>query len=258
MVTTRRHLLAAAAPLAAIVPQFGIAAESWSKKKPEDWSAKEIDDILNRSPWSKEVKLEFSANVAGFPGGGTGGPGGGGMPGGGFPGGGMPPGGMPGGGGGFPGGGGPPGGGGFPGGGGMPELKALIRWESARPVRSASKTSIPEIEGGPHYVVSVNRLQMNPSQMPGGRGRGSEAPADMAQRLLQMSSLQCKGKNPISPVHAEMKDSQADSVMLLYFPKDRPLELSDKEVTFATQMGPLTVKAKFNLKDMVYQGKLEL
>jgi hypothetical protein len=242
MVTTRRHLLAAVAPLAAIVPQFGFAAESWLKKKPEDWSAKEVEEILNHSPWSKEVKLEFGASVEGFPGGG------------GFPGG-PPPGGMPGGGGGFPG-----GGGGFPGG-GMPELKVLIRWESALPVRAANRNPVPEVEGGPHYVVSINRMQMNPSQTPGGRGRlggGADAPADLTQRLLQMSSLQNKGKNPISPVHAEVKDAQADLVTLLYFPKNRPLELSDKEVAFSTQMGPLAVKAKFNLKDMVYQGKLEL
>ncbi len=32
----------------------------------------------------------------------------------------------------------------------------------------------------------------------------------------------------------------------------------DKEVTFVTWIGPLDVKCKFTLKDMVYRGNLEL
>jgi hypothetical protein len=49
------------------------------------------------------------------------------------------------------------------------------------------------------------------------------------------------------------------STMMFLFPKgSQPIEASDKEVTFVTQMGPLGVKAKFALKDMMVKGQLEL
>jgi hypothetical protein len=36
------------------------------------------------------------------------------------------------------------------------------------------------------------------------------------------------------------------------------ITLDDKTVTFVTKLGPIDVKVKFTLKDMVYQGKLAL
>lgn len=41
-----------------------------------------------------------------------------------------------------------------------------------------------------------------------------------------------------------------------YFPRNEPLSLDDKSVMFTTRMGPLEIKAKFTLKDMLYKGKL--
>jgi hypothetical protein len=47
--------------------------------------------------------------------------------------------------------------------------------------------------------------------------------------------------------------------MMFLFPKgSQPIEASDKEVTFITQLGPLGVKAKFPLKEMMVKGQLEL
>ena len=45
---------------------------------------------------------------------------------------------------------------------------------------------------------------------------------------------------------------------LFYFPRLEPIFPDDKQVTFTTKLGPLEVKAKFTLKEMMYQGKLEL
>lgn len=246
MATTRREFLVASGILTAIFPTVSLAADSWLKKKPEEWSAEDIDTILNHSAWVKSVEPEFSGGLGSFPGGGP--PDGGGF------------------GGGFP-----PGGGGPGGGGGMPDFEALIRWESALPVRTASKSALPEVEGQPHYVVSMSGLPFGGPMPPaGGEGRGrggpqggapggSQDPASRTQQLLQTSSLQRKGKDPIAPDHAEFMDDDSDSVILLYFPADRqPIQLADKEVVFSSRVGPLTIKAKFTLKDMMYQGKLEL
>ena len=42
------------------------------------------------------------------------------------------------------------------------------------------------------------------------------------------------------------------------FPRKAPLTADDKEVEFATKFGKSAVKTKFNLKNMVVNGKLEL
>jgi hypothetical protein len=45
---------------------------------------------------------------------------------------------------------------------------------------------------------------------------------------------------------------------LFYFSRRLALRLEDQDVTFTTKLGPLKVKCKFTLKDMLYRGNLEL
>ena len=45
---------------------------------------------------------------------------------------------------------------------------------------------------------------------------------------------------------------------LFYFSRVLPLSLDDRQVTFVTKMGPLEVKCKFILREMLYRGALEL
>lgn len=48
-------------------------------------------------------------------------------------------------------------------------------------------------------------------------------------------------------------------VPVFFFARQRnPITLEDKEVTFHSRYGAIELKTKFTLKDMVYQGKLEL
>jgi hypothetical protein len=49
------------------------------------------------------------------------------------------------------------------------------------------------------------------------------------------------------------------TILVFFFPRAaQPITLDDKDVTFHQKLGPMELKAKFALKDMVYQGKLEL
>jgi hypothetical protein len=183
-----------------------------------------------------------------------GGPIGAGPPGGGGPGGiGGPGGGPPGGGVGGPGGG-PPGGGfgGDPG--SMPPMKILVRWNSALPVRQSSKG--PSEGVAECYLIFVSGLPM----MGGGR-RGSAEPPDPStavERLKSATSLQRKGKDPIFPERVEMVHAPAEGILFAFPRTSGVIAPADKEVTFATDMGPVKIKAKFPLKEMVYQGGLEL
>jgi hypothetical protein len=56
----------------------------------------------------------------------------------------------------------------------------------------------------------------------------------------------------------ELEQQEAGTRMLIYFPRTQPLTAEQKTVEFHTAMGPLQVKAAFDLMEMVYQGKLEL
>lgn len=225
------------------------AAEFWDEKDPAQWSEKEVERILTKSPWAKQVTgaMDFSRMGGGPPGGGMGGPGMGGPPGGG--GGGMPPGGGgPGMGGGPPGGGGPGIGGGPPG--GMPEMKATIRWESAEPVRLALRKSASEEEPG-MYIISVSGMPMM------GRGGNEQMAArrkQMLEQLKETTTLTGKGKSEIhaSRVHLD----EPTGTIYYFFAKEDPISAEAKDLTFTSKMGPMEFKAKFATKEMRFKGKV--
>lgn len=226
--------------------------EFWNDKQPSEWSEKDIQRLLTKSPWAKEATAEMNLPNMG-------GPEGGGGRGGGMSGGRM----------GGPGMGGPDMGGprmegsegaGGPGGARL-QMKALVRWETAAPIRDASKRQLLRDPSG-SYVISVSGLPR--MDAPGaGRGVPSEDAADgndrsrtMAESPRETTFLQRKGKESIATVHTE---SGADGTLLFYFPNDTdPISLDDREVVFRTKLGPLELKARFVPKEMRYRGKLTL
>jgi hypothetical protein len=268
---TRRFAIIAGLS-AAGVP--GFSKDFWIEKKPDQWSEKELEKLLNHSPWAKEVTAELTMS-------GGGGGGGGRMGGGSGLGGmqaessaGMGGGEMPGPGGGRGGRGG--------GGGGMgempqrPQINGQVRWESAPVVRAAQKRALPK-DMEPFYVVSLN-LQPTPMMMGmlmGGGGprgeRGGQRPegeprpdpearrAALLERMKETTELQRKGKDPIHPERVLTGQGEGRLVFVFLFSRTgQPIELQDKEVTFLCSMGPAKFKTKFSLKDMVFDGKLDL
>jgi hypothetical protein len=215
------------------------AGDFWKEKKPAAWSDKEKQKLLHSSPWAREAAAEMN-----FAGGGMGGPpGGGGM--GGPPGGGM---------------GGPPDGGGP---GGM-ELSAVVRWETSAPVRAASaKPLSAEAEG--HYVISITGIPIFATHAPREGGAedglpGANSPARRERMLATMreaTQLIVKGRPPIIPDNV-LVDEEEGTLLVFFAIGEKPIQLSDKSVTFRTVMGPIELKQKFDLKDMVFDGKLSL
>ena len=222
------------------------ASEFWNSKPPSEWSDKELKRLLTNSPWAKEVQPQM--NFSGGPNSGT-------------PGGGLPPGGPGGRGMGGPGGGGP----GGPGGGGgfggpdsppsqFPEIKAEVRWESAAPIRDGSKDQLSR-ESSDCYVLSISGL---PAGGPGGvrRGDASNGANEQEGNLKQAASLQRKGKDPIAPARVSIS---GNGTMFFYFScESSAISSEDKEVVFQLRTGPIELKTRFLLKDMIYQGKLAL
>ena len=245
------------------------AADFWKDKAYTQWTPEETTKILNDSPWAQSAKATREGGQQ------TGRRGMGRRGGFGYPGGGYP-----GGGGGYPGGGrgGYPGGGGYPGSGGesMPQITATVRWQSALPVREAllrrsgvTKTNDSEVASKltaptPGYVIALLGL---PERLPtggGGRyGRNTDSDNDDSRSrdddaLDRLKSATYLSRNNKATIFPEKVDRDQDGTVLFTFPKTTPISLDDKEVEFVTRIGSWEIKRKFKLKDMVYQGRLEL
>jgi hypothetical protein len=135
------------------------------------------------------------------------------------------------------------------GGGHEPQIKAVVRWETASPVVAARRKQLPSAVEG-QYVVSVSGVPIM---------GGSDRIQGMEERLKGTTMLERKGRDPIYPAKVTGGRSEGNPIWIFFFPRgSQPIDADDKEVTFKTKIGPLEVKAKFALKDMKYQGQLAL
>jgi hypothetical protein len=216
----------------ALFPLAGLAAKPWMDKKPLEWSPSDIDTILNRSAWTREVSPEFTPDAIDTGGGKTGRK--------------------------------------ATAAEGLADkriltgFKILVRWESGLPVRLARRNAAANSDVD-HYIVSMSRvpIALLAALSPGGQARqeGKDGlnTADIAARTAQFSSILRDGLDPIPADRADWLASDFESRIVISFSKGRqPIELPEREVTFVSRIGDLIVRAPFFLKGMVYRGKLEL
>jgi hypothetical protein len=234
-------------PLLSILTIGLWAADFWQSKPYTDWSDKEVQKIQTNSPWSKEVSVSMGEGGSGHSGRGS-----------------------------RAGGGGSVGGddqiatgAGGSGGGrsqdpslmGGPSMNLIVSWRTALPVRQAvakekygtEAATSPDAkklveEDQKYYGVLVSGLP----------GRAVRANDQMKAALLKNTSLIVKGKDPIAPADIQTGGNEQKALVIFLFPRTAALSLDDKEVEFSTRFGPLVVRQKFRLKDMVFNGKLEL
>ena len=242
------------------------ADDFWEKKKFAEWTDKEVRQIMTSSPWARRVDVPVGSPMAGRGGGrgaGRGRGGGMGAEGGGIGGaeaGGAGIGGVEGGGGSFGGG----GAGGMGGeGGSVPTIPLVVRWHGALPVRQA----IARARWGNEVATSQDAAKLLTRQdeyyviaISGLPGRMLQAAGP--ERLKSSSVLKIGKLPPVSAADVRVNAGQAVSEIFLIFPRSQTgahvITLEDKEVEVITAIGPLDVRKKFRLKDMVFDGKLEL
>lgn len=230
---------------------FVWAADFWLSKPYTDWSEKDIQKIETNSPWSKQVTLSLGGNAGGPDTGrakrggsgsggdldSTGGSGGGGRSS-------NPP---------------EVGGGVVPGAGAS--MSVVVSWRSALAFREAvakdkfgaeaatSADAKKIVDNEPNaYLVMISGL-------PDRAVRGNDK---MKESLLQNTSLIVKGKSPIQASDVQTGGNEQKAVVVFMFPKTAPISLDDKDVEFSTNLGSIIVKQKFHLKDMMFNGKLDL
>jgi hypothetical protein len=140
--------------------------------------------------------------------------------------------------------------------------KGTVRWESAKPIQEALKTEIPkEFEG--HYIISVNGFpltQRQPrNQQSQDEDNSQQSTQDTLDRLKQVTYLEPKGRRDAQPGIVRQPVAASYGSVWFGFQRDfLNLKADDKEAEFTTQFGRMTIKAKFNLKDMLYRGELAI
>ena len=311
------------------------ASDKWDAKDPASWSHDDIYKLMHDSPWAHNGKVSLEANRGGGMGS-PGGRGGGQYPndpndpnGGGYPGGGgsrrggiyMPGGiGLP-----FPGGGGTgyPGGSGRGGRGGNRRespltTTAVVRWESALPMRLAYAQQDPDgaasaestkpvgwrktddppaaaangerpspvaqtsAEAPGEYIIAVDGFPLtgggnsrysrqgrngDPSQTGDrtdsndDRDRsqyGGRDPEAIREELMERTTISRGTGRSLRPVKVEFDLPGKTGIIYFHFSREDEITLKDKELDFQTQLGGNRLERKFETKEMVYRGKLEL
>lgn len=157
--------------------------------------------------------------------------------------------------------------------GGAPSLQVMVRWDSALPVRQALLRSqsgdVSPVSADKDYIITILGLVPAGTYRTGARlesqstsdtldstGRDAHDPEEMLEGLMSASTLRARGLPVIAP--EDVKLDPVTGAIHLFFPRSASIRPSNKEVTFATRFGSMRIEKTFRLKDMVYQGKLEL
>ncbi len=316
------------------------ASDKWDATDPAAWSHDDIYTLMHDSPWAHAGKVTLDASRGGgmgSPGGRGGGqypndpndPNGGNYPGGSRRGGIYMPGGigLP-----FPGGG---GGMGYPGGrgggrggnrrGSTSTSTAVVRWDSALPLRLAYARQDPDGHSDPaeavgskdeakapggwrktgdapaapatserpasaiqpssqapaEYIIAVDGFPLtggsdrysrqgrngDPSQTGDrtdsndDRDRsqyGGRDPESIREELMERTTISRGSGRSLRPVKVEFDLPGKTGIIYFHFSREDEITLKDKELDFQTQLGGNRLERKFETKEMVYKGKLEL
>jgi hypothetical protein len=219
------------APLLLLFALTLFAADFWQNKPFTEWSDKDVQKMLNASPWAKRTAVETGPPRIVDPSGGGGrGRGNAGALGDGGNGSEVPD-------------------------TAPPSIPVVIRWQTALPMKQALARIRFGAEAGTsdearkfierqdsNYVIGLSGLP----------------PGIAAGDVKEKTTLAVKGKSPLQPMEVQFAPRERFTDVFMTFPRTAPFTLDDKEVEFSSKIGPLSIRYKFRLKDMVFNGKLEL
>jgi len=76
--------------------------------------------------------------------------------------------------------------------------------------------------------------------------------------LLDSTTLTVSGKPPLKAADVQVSGGRGTGIVFLVFPKTTTFTVEDKEVEFSSKFDKTVIKKKFKLKDMVFNGKVEM
>lgn len=80
---------------------------------------------------------------------------------------------------------------------------------------------------------------------------------EVIEKIKESTTLSWKGHEGLHPDQITAP-KEGQTAWIYGFPKTHAIELEDKEVEFVTKRGPMEIKKKFKLKDMIFKGELAL
>ncbi|HKD08352.1 MAG TPA: hypothetical protein VKB79_20795 [Bryobacteraceae bacterium] len=230
--TSRRRLVLLAAAAGSFCKEVSVlwgATPFWERKPSTQWTDEEIHQLTTRSPWARETNLDFEAAEGGHLE---------------VPGSGSPydgrgattprPAGV------------------------LKKAPVIVRWESAEPIRMAMVSTLPKgFED--RYAIGVSNIP--PEAMNAGR-RGQDGTPQTLETMLRdleaAATLEAPGKEPAG-AGIVRRIPGAESTYVFGFAKEfLQFTAQDREALFTLRTPHVSVKAKFNLKEMIYRGKLAL
>jgi hypothetical protein len=208
------------------------AAPFWDRKRPSEWSGDEIIQLLTRSPWARETNLDLEASTGGHielpPGGGSAGQDGQLSSGRGTPSDVTP--------------------------GVLRRTPVLVRWESAQPLRDTLQLpSIREFEG--RYVIGVSNIPAAVMKRKFRADAETIALSDFLAELQGAASLEASGKEPVGAGMVRHVPGSANNYLFGFSKELLALTGREKEVQFVLRTSLVSVRAKFEPKNMLYRGQ---
>jgi hypothetical protein len=131
-------------------------------------------------------------------------------------------------------------------------IRLLVRWESALPVQAAE---LKRGEGTPP-TLSDNGYMIAVYGVPFTDAKGD--PLSLARDFKESAFLRREGKPNVKPFRVEAFELEHSVVVVYEFPSWAEISKKDGTVEFNALIGRLEVQQKFEVEDMLFQGKLEL
>jgi hypothetical protein len=149
-----------------------------------------------------------------------------------------------------------------------PPEEVTIQWQSSLVIRLAmakkagESTDTAAFKPLDEYVIALIGIPMTAV---GGRGASTDSESTLTaedeqriqERVKNAASLVRSGDKSLKPTKVEL-DQGKDGRMLLHFSKADPIRANEKSVEFHLDLGRTKIQKKFPLKEMEYQGKLEI
>jgi hypothetical protein len=127
-----------------------------------------------------------------------------------------------------------------------------LRWESALPIRLAELKSHevePPTLQGDGYSIAVYGV-------PGGDFKGD--PTKLGEPLKSLAVLKREGKKDVRPIMVEVFLRENGVVVVYLFPLSAEISKKDARIRFEAQIGRIVLAQDFELSEMEFVGKLEL
>ncbi|MGA2037829.1 MAG: hypothetical protein ABSH42_01025 [Bryobacteraceae bacterium] len=131
-------------------------------------------------------------------------------------------------------------------------ISLKLRWESALPVRLAELKShevAPLTLDGEGYRIAVYGI-------PNANFKGD--PKELGKPLKGLAALKREGKKDVKPSSVEVFQLEGGVVVVYLFPLSAEITRKDRQIQFEAQIGRIVVNYTFDLREMEFMGNLEL